>query len=297
MLEHLDNCPVCKSSAIQSAFVCHDHTVSHQAFTIAVCSSCGFHFTNPRPAEQCIGTYYQSEDYISHSDTSKGIINRLYHQIRKRNLAFKHNLALQYAPQKGALLDIGCGTGYFPEICQKNGWQVTGVEPDAGARKLATQKLNQAVFDDFLAMPAAPSSYQIVTMWHVLEHIHQLDATLQKIHQILAPNGTLIIAVPNCASYDAQLYGKEWAAYDVPRHLYHFTPSTMKVLLKRMNFEAVNTVGMVFDAYYIAMLSEKYKNGKINWWSALKNGFQSNAKAEKDGNYSSVIYIAKKINS
>jgi SAM-dependent methyltransferase len=296
MFETITHCPVCQSTHFRPYLICKDYTTSGEEFQIMVCEHCGFKCTNPRPDEANIGKYYQAQDYISHSNTKRGLINFLYHWIRWFVLGKKIKLINLLAGNSSKkLLDYGCGTGYFLHASQKSGWQVQGIEPDAGARKIAQELTNTEVLSDIFDSKLNGQSFQIITLWHVLEHVHRLRETLQRLKDLLAQDGTLLIAVPNHTSWDGQHYGEYWAGYDVPRHLHHFDPMTLNFMMRGMGFEYIEKKPMYFDAYYISLLSEKYKNGKTNYWRAFWNGWKSNAVAKKnDDNYSSLIYIFRK---
>ncbi len=293
MLIELKICPVCSGTELSNHLSIKDHSISGEVFNTSVCKSCSFKFTNPMPSEETIGRYYQSENYISHSDTNKGIINKLYHLVRKQSLKSKIALINSNTSKKGMLLDIGCGTGYFLQTCKEDGWKIEGMEPDPLARALAEKNTSQKLHTDLFAIQET-NKYDVITLWHVLEHVHKLNESIQHIHKLLKENGTLIIAVPNCLSYDAVTYSTNWAAYDVPRHLYHFTPKDMDILLTKHNFTNTVTKPMLFDSFYVSMLSDKYKYGKTNYFRAFLNGFKSNQKAKTTGNYSSLIYVFKK---
>lgn len=289
-------CPACKSNSIRFVFTAKDYTVSEETFDIWQCNECTLRFTQDVPNAESIGKYYQSGNYISHSDTKQGIINRLYHSVRNITLKQKRKW-VQKATNlpTGMLLDIGAGTGAFAAEMKKANWTVTALEPDETARNIAKNKhglvLQQS--DDLFAQTA--ESFDAITLWHVLEHVHQLNDYLQTFQKILKPNGRLIIAVPNYTSLDATYYKEYWAAYDVPRHLYHFSPASMKQLFALYNFDVIEMKPMPFDAFYVSMLSEQYKTGKNKFVSAFWVGLQSNLKASgKPDKSSSVIYIAKK---
>ena len=289
-LETLSACPICKHTELTSFLTCKDYTVSQEDFSIVACKNCGFRFTNPRPREEAIGRYYQSENYISHSNTKKGLVDKVYHLVRNYTLKSKLNLLNSLGTKSKKLLDIGCGTGMFIKVCQDNGWQVTGVEPDEGVRQLATDQTKTEIESTIWELDQS-AKYDVITMWHVLEHVHQLEKYTLWLSQHLNPNGKLVIAVPNLESLDAQTYKEKWAAYDVPRHLYHFRQQDIKHLFELRDFKIEQTLPMYFDSFYVSMLSTKYKEGKTNYLEAVMSGLKSNWKAVKTKEYSSLIYI------
>ncbi|MBL7932104.1 MAG: class I SAM-dependent methyltransferase [Bacteroidia bacterium] len=285
------NCPVCKQTDFKPFITCKDYTVSKENFQIASCTSCGFKFTNPIPDISKLGDYYKSEDYISHSNTKQGIISKLYHAVRNYTLKGKLKLISEYV-SRGTLLDYGCGTGMFLKVCQDAGWKVQGMEPDAGARRIASEmKVKTYADKSELAPVLGERSVDIITLWHVLEHVTDLEDTLTFFKSRLSKNGALMIAVPNHNSFDAKHYKEFWAAYDVPRHLYHFEPKTISKLLAQHGFVLEKIVPMKFDSFYVSMLSEKYKTGSIRYLNAFINGLKSNLKAGSEMNYSSIIYV------
>lgn len=291
-----DSCPVCHSAKIGFVLTAVDQTVSKEKFEIWECDSCSHRFTQSIPSMPEIGKYYKSEDYISHSESNKGLINRLYHNIRKITLRSKRNLVERSTGRSGgAILDLGAGTGAFLHTMKDAGWKVNGLEPDTQARENAKNKYGVELeeLDQFMSWPS--QSCDAVTMWHVLEHVHELHPYLDKLREILKPGGRIFIAVPNYTSYDAKVYGEAWAAYDVPRHLYHFSPRSMGQLLKAHDLELEKIKPMWFDSFYVSMLSEGYKYGSSNIFKAIWNGFVSNLKTlvNKD-RCSSLIYIIRK---
>lgn len=294
MLETLENCPVCASHNFEEEVVAKDHTVSQEKFRIVKCQNCGFLFTNPRPSEKAIAKYYDSDAYISHSNTKKGVINKIYHIVRKRALKSKLKL-INSLSERGKILDAGCAIGAFLEVCQKDTWQVAGIEPDTSARKIAQNTLNINIYESILEADFADNEFQMITLWHVLEHIHQLDASIEKLKKWLAPKASLLIAVPNANAHEKNKFGAFWAAYDVPRHLYHFTPETFEKLMQKHNLKVVKHFPMFYDSYYISLLSQRYQHGKANYLKALIQGYQSNQWAKKNAqNYSSLIYQIEK---
>lgn len=293
MLE-LKHCPICGGSAFHPFLTCKDYTVSKKDFNIVSCSSCNFKFTNPRPADVELGDYYKSEDYISHSNTKKGLVSRVYHLVRNYTLRGKVKLISKYV-SRGTILDYGCGIGMFLKTCKDAGWRTFGMEPDPGARSIASgMGVETAPDKQALAAQMENQKADIITLWHVLEHVTDIPETLGFFRDNLNEKGTLIVAVPNYTSYDARYYGQYWAAYDVPRHLYHFEVNTVSRLLSPYGFKLKECLPMKFDSFYVSMLSEKYRKGSINYFNAFIRGFISNVKAGKPENYSSVIYVFQK---
>ncbi|HXB44992.1 MAG TPA: class I SAM-dependent methyltransferase [Puia sp.] len=289
-------CPCCGSLVLHKALVAKDNLVSEKEFEIWQCADCTLRFTQNVPDENTISEFYQSADYISHSGTNKGAINRLYHFVRKLTLADKRRLILSVTQiDNGSLLDIGAGTGAFVSHMQSNGWQATGLEPDEAARQnaLAVNKVNLLTPDALFAFPA--DSFEVITLWHVLEHIHNLHDYVEQLKKILKPGGNIFIAVPNYTSYDGGFYKGFWAAYDVPRHLYHFSPEAMFQLLGMHNLQLLATRVMWYDSFYISLLSEKYKKKSNSLIRGIFVALISNLQAFVDKERcSSLIYIVGK---
>ena len=288
-------CICCGHATLIPVLTVTDHSVSGEQFPIWECSACGFRITGHAPDAAHIGPYYVSEDYISHTNTSRGLINQLYQWARVFTLRQKKKLLTTTSGKlKGNLLEVGAGTGYFAETMQQAGWQVTALEPDAGAREIASQRAGLHLLSSEHLFELHSSDFDIITLWHVLEHVHELSAYLQNFHRLLRKDGHLIIAVPNYTSPDAHHYGANWAAYDVPRHLYHFSPDSMRKLLAAHQLELVAIRPMWLDAFYVSLLSEKYAKGGNNFVSGFLQGAVSNLKALVKGkNTSSLIYIAR----
>lgn len=287
----LNHCPLCHSGQFNLYKSCTDFTVSKETFSIVSCTNCGLKFTNPRPAEEDLHTYYESEDYISHTNKGNSLLHNLYKLARVYTMQDKSKLLRKWSP-KGKLLDIGCGTGEFALYNKQLGWSVSGVEVNDKARRQAEEKLRQPLYPGLQEVPE--EKFQAITLWHVLEHLGELEESCRQITNLLDPKGTLIVAVPNCESYDARYYQEYWAAYDVPRHLYHFTPPTMERLWAKFGLKIKAVLPMKLDAYYVSMLSEKYKTGHTHMAKAAWIGLKSNVKARQDMNYSSLIYIISK---
>jgi SAM-dependent methyltransferase len=290
----ITSCPVCDSQAFQPFQQCEDFTVSHETFKLIVCEGCSFLITSPRPDETNLPKYYQSINYISHSKDSSTIFDKLYRLIRDFAIDWKINLIRKYHPHHISILDLGAGTGSFLKQCHKKGWTITGVEPSQQARSIANEELSNSVKKD---LNETTGQFQVITLWHVLEHIPNLDEILSQLKSKLTTDGTMFIAVPNHKSADAHHYRNYWAGYDVPRHLWHFNQSVIKKLIGKYGFKLVETVPMKLDAYYVSMLSETYIANRRNLFTFVKgliSGFNSNLRARKNSEYSSLIYIIKR---
>lgn len=266
-----------------------DYTASHEKFKIVKCRNCGFLYTNPRPDIGTIGSYYKSENYISHSDTSKGLVNKLYKIVRTFTLKSKLKLVSPFIADK-RLLDIGAGTGAFINEVKQAGYNVIGIEPDADAVKVAQTNYSIKLLPEAELLNLEPASFDVITMWHVLEHVPLLHKRIEELKTLLSPNGAIFIAVPNHESYDASYYREHWAAYDVPRHLYHFDKQTIVRLFDRFNLELYGIKTMPFDGFYVSMLSEQYKSGRMNMLKGFLTGFKSMISGRRN-NTSSLIYI------
>lgn len=265
-----------------------DHTVSNKEFTLRYDPKYHMYFTHPKPLQEELPAYYESADYISHTDGKRSFTELLYQGVKKLTLSQKRKIIGKYQSHKGLVLDLGCGTGDFISYLNKNHWNVIGVEPIPKARHLAVKK-GLRVCSNIGDLET--SHFDTITMWHVLEHVYHLDKQLTWLKDHLSEKGNIFIAVPNFESWDAQYYGTYWAAYDVPRHLYHFSHKAIAMLFQDVGLELVETIPMKFDAYYVSLLSEKYKTGNRNYVRALRSGFISNYKAKRSGNYSSKIYV------
>lgn len=267
-----------------------DFLVSGEEFSLVLNQEYGFLETRPQPERKDIAKYYQSEEYISHTDSKKGAIAFLYQKVRSYSLVQKVKLISKLNSGKGTLLDIGAGTGEFLRVAQKKGWVVSGVEPNEGAREFAQDK--NIPLDESIAVPEG-KTFDVVTLWHVLEHMPDLQNTIHKTQQLVKEGGTLIIAVPNFNSFDAKYYKNYWAAFDVPRHLWHFSRDAMSKIFSS-ELELVKTKPMIFDSFYVSLLSEKYRSGNSFSIKAFFIGLLSNLKAWKNKEYSSLIYCYKK---
>lgn len=271
-----------------------DHSVSGQTFLLFCNEEFDMLETFPRPEGNALASYYKSEDYISHTDSKRNLFEKVYHLVREFSLKQKLRLINKYSSHSKILLDIGCGTGDFLATAQNAGWEINGVEPDSRARAIANQKTNNKIKDVDALNEFENGSFDVITLWHVLEHLPNLHEQIETLDKLLKPDGTLVIAVPNFKSHDARHYKDFWAAYDVPRHLWHFSQTSISKLFSKRNIQVIDTKPMKFDSYYVSLLSEKYKTGRMKILNAFFRGLISNMKAKRSGEYSSLIYILKK---
>lgn len=294
-MEYLSACPVCQEKNFNPYLACEDHTVSHETFHLQKCQRCGFVVTNPRPTEAELPKYYLSEAYISHSDKSLSLIDQVYKLSRTFTLKWKYALIHKHCVTKpSSVLDYGCGTGAFLQKCKNHQLKISGVEPSPVARAQAMERTSGDIVS---SIDEVTGRFDAITLWHVLEHVSNLHETITSLKKHLHENGTMFIAVPNLHSKDAHRYKQYWAGYDVPRHLWHFSRNTMEMLLTRHHLKLTNVVPMRLDAYYVSLLSEKYINGNNSisgMAQAALQGLSSNRSAKKNGEYSSLIYIARK---
>ena len=270
-----------------------DHSVSGEEFKLLYNEDFDFLETFPQPSLEQLPKYYKSDDYISHTDSQRNLFENVYHLIRKISLKRKLKLINSFSSNEKKLLDVGCGTGDFLQIAQKNKWTVSGIEPNEKARTIANTKTSNSVFEVDYLLKIKPNSFNVITLWHVLEHLPKLDEHISILKSLLKPEGTLIIAVPNYNSYDAKYYKEFWAAYDAPRHLWHFSQSSVSKLVEKEKMKVVKILPMKFDSYYVSLLSEKHKSGWMNIFNAFRIGWLSNFKAKHSSEYSSLIYCIK----
>ena len=267
-----------------------DYSVSKETFDLYYDENLDMLITHPQPSLENLGKYYESEDYISHTDNKRSLFEKLYHFIKSIALKNKLNLINSLQTKKGKILDIGAGTGDFLLVAKNNGWQVTGVEPSQKAKEIAKGKGVSFVEQ---TSELENHSFDVITMWHVLEHVPDLDAQIKELKRVLKPSGTLLVAVPNFKSFDANHYGKFWAAFDVPIHFWHFSKTAIKLLFEKEEMKLEKALPMKFDSFYVSLLSEKYKSGKMNFVRAFFIGLRSNWEARQNFEYSSHIYVLK----
>lgn len=302
------NSPI-NNNTLKPYLKCIDHTVSKKEFSILIDESSELLVTSPRPTNESLGAYYKSENYISHTDSQQSLFDKIYHVVKRYSIAKKVKLIdgfFDHNPSKKTILDVGCGTGDFLLACQKRDYNIFGVEPNEKAKTLAENKLRISVNESnsktkfesknifaFIEELDVTQKFDCITLWHVLEHVPNLTEYISSLKKFLKPNGTLLIAVPNHKSFDATYYGKFWAAFDLPRHLWHFSKKSISLLFEKENMKVTRTIPMKFDSFYVSLLSEKYQTKKSNPFKAFYIGLKSNIKAKKTKEYSSHIYIIK----
>lgn len=292
-MTEIKECPICQGTSLKPHLTCKDYTVSGESFPVQKCYECDFLITTPRPDR--LDPYYLSNDYLSHADQAKNLFGHIYGIARKMTTRWKvKTLEKLHQGSSPRVLDFGCGAGVFLSACKKQGWSISGVEPSATARTIASRNTAEDIASDIADIRG---NFDLITMWHVLEHVPDLDVTINNLKERLNPNGHLVVAVPNHNSLDAKHYGQIWAAYDVPRHLWHFSQNAMTKLLAKHGMKIKETIPMKLDAFYVSMLSEKYKRNTHSMFGMLvatAKGMQSNIYSGKAKEYSSLIYIATK---
>jgi len=265
-----------------------DYSVSQEYFELHLDSKYGLLKTFPIPAD--LDKYYQSEDYISHTDTKRSLFEKIYYFVKQYTLYRKEKLIRFYSKQNGTLLDIGTGTGDFLNYASKKKWKTTGFEPNNKAKELARQK---GVFLVESTTELTENAFDVITLWHVLEHIPDLEKQLLELKRLCKPNGHIIVALPNYKSYDAKYYKEFWAGFDVPRHVWHFSKMAIEKLFSEKHIVLEKIYPMCFDSFYVSLLSEKYKTGKMNFLKALVIGTLSNLNGMLSKEFSSHIYVFK----
>ncbi len=296
MSERLSKCPLCKSARFLNYSEITDFAVTGEKFILCKCSDCQLLFTNPRPGQTEIGPYYNFPEYFSHEDKAKSITQWIYQKVRNYNISKKVDFIEQYK-KKGKLLDYGCGTGEFLRAAKSKGWKVAGIEPNDKARHQANLKLKDRIKES-IEETDQNTRYDIITLFHVLEHIHDLRKTTKRVLNHLKSSGYILIAVPNHDSWDGKKYGKFWAGWDIPRHLYHFNSNSITAFKDEFGLELIETKPMKFDSFYVSLLSEGYLDKEApllkKYWNAFFAGLKSNKMASKPGEYSSNIFVFKR---
>lgn len=288
-----EKCPWCGSEKTQIHLWLKDEFLTKEDFQIHECKQCGLLFTEPHPTKEKIVEYYKSEEYYSHQENKKGFIPKLYETVKSINLKKKCRMATE-GMCSGKVLDIGCGVGDFLHQMEKEGWSGMGAEPSEDAKNIAQRRTNGQIVSPEELPDLPDKSYDLITMWHVLEHVDDLKWEVEQLERLLKQGGRLVLALPNFKSFDAEYYKQYWAGYDVPRHLYHFCRSSIANIFKPTKLKHTKTDKLIWDAYYISYMSEKYQNHAMPLAKGAIRGLQSNWKARKNGQWSSLVYIFEK---
>ena len=279
----------------------NDHLVTGRKFDILKNPETTILETHPRPTKEELPTYYDSENYTSHNDKSAGIVSFCYRIIKSistsRKIRIGQNSLSKNTPQnKPRLLDVGCGTGDFLYSCLKKGWQINGIENNKNAKNNSRTEVSSFIFDDFEFLKSQPERFDIITMWHSLEHILDLKQTIVDMKKLLTNKGVIVVACPNHKSFDAIFYKESWAAYDLPRHLWHFDKDSISKLFVEHNMQLTKTLPMYWDSFYISILSEKIISKKNKFLKGVIVGLLSNVSAMFSKEHSSLIYVFNKEN-
>ncbi|WP_276368218.1 class I SAM-dependent methyltransferase [Chryseolinea sp. H1M3-3] len=291
------NCPICNGKNFVPYLQCCDHSVTQETFSLIKCTKCGLVITSPRPDDLEIQKYYASSTYISHLGTAQTLLDRIYLFARSFTLRWKWSIVERniLPTLEKKILDFGCGTGEFLRTAKQHSWNVAGVEPSENARTQASPEVFNHIKSSLPNF--SNQTFNVITLWHVLEHVSDLDSTIGDLKNHLTQEGTLFIAVPNHSSWDGKHYQEKWAGYDVPRHFWHFNSKNMLMLLENHSLELVEIIPMRLDAFYISLLSEKYSHNRMSAVGLIKAFFYgcfSNVNAKKNNEYSSLIYVARK---
>ncbi|MCX6330261.1 MAG: class I SAM-dependent methyltransferase [Bacteroidia bacterium] len=293
---HYDRCPLCSSVEIEDYLLTRDYFLSRETFKLVKCSGCGFIFTQDHPDANNIDRYYASDDYISHNESATGFLNNLYRLSRRLMLKRKRAIVKNFTGlRKGTILDTGSGTGHFLSVMKEAGWTAKGVEINDKAREFSVSTFGLEVISPEQLSSLPSGSFDCITLWHVLEHFEEPFRYASEILRLLKPGGSCILALPNCQSFDAEHYKEFWAAYDVPRHLWHFTPVTLGIFAEKTGFNLKCTKSLPPDVFYISSLSEKYKGSNLSLIAGMINGLWFSLKSIFNKNRSSsLIYFIKK---
>jgi 2-polyprenyl-3-methyl-5-hydroxy-6-metoxy-1,4-benzoquinol methylase len=284
-------CQLCGSNEHDHYLRSADYFFTKEEFDIVKCKECGFLYTDPIPNENLIGSYYESSNYLSHQAENKNLTAWIYRTIRNINVKKKFSLVQKFKPD-GNVLEIGTGTGELLNYFQQKGWKTIGIEPNENACEYARSTYGLDISDENRLNELKLKSFDVIMLWHVLEHVYDLRTRMKQIKNLLKETGFIFIAVPNINSPDFKKYGKYWAGLDLPRHLYHFNENSIRKLLQNHALKLISSYPMKFDAFYVSLLGERYLGNSAPYFRAFFNGYNANLKAKKENNYSSMIFVA-----
>jgi len=252
-MENVD-CIICNST-INSPYIEVLDRFSCKSFQIVKCE-CGFKFLSPRPKFSGITYYYENDDYDPHRLENKSIFHTVYGWVQKIALRWKFKHISKFI-RSGNLLDIGGGGGRFCSYFKSKGWRVSLQDNSSKARFLA----QEADIETYTLLSEIQSQqFDLITMWHSLEHIHAIDALFQNVNRLTSDDGFLVVAVPNINAPERKFLGKDWAPWDAPRHLYHFNYAQLSKLLRKYGWKIEFSMPMIQDTPYNILLSLNIKS-------------------------------------
>ena len=294
--QDFEPCPLCGASEQIPYANCTDFTVSKESFTLMRCQSCGVVYTLDPPSEEQMCRYDKLNLKLKLGDSPTGLTSRLYYHVRSRMLRKKARIVESQAYRtSGSLLNYGAKTGFFSHKMERRGWKVTSVEKYHEERLFSLEMFHHRMIDvpDMALLQAG--TFDVITMWHVFEHSHHPNELLDRFYELLRPGGILVMACPNIRSTDAMHYGPYWAAYDVPRHLWHFNPNSITGLAYRHGFTLMHHEKMPYDRFYISILSERHLRHRMAFLRGMLQGLRSwRISITKRGRSSSLVYVFRK---
>ena len=294
--QDFNSCPLCGAYGQTPYADCTDFTVSRESYILMRCPECGMVYTSNPPKECDTSKYDKLDLKLKLGDSPAGLIHKLYYYIRLRMLSRKaHIVESQSYRTGGSLLNYGAKTGYFSHKMERRGWKVTSIEKYHEERLFSLEMFHHRMFDVPEMDRLHPETFDVITLWHVFEHCYDPNGLLDKFYKLLRPTGILIMACPNIRSTDAMHYGPYWAAYDVPRHLWHFNTTSLSELAHKHGFTLMHRERMPFDCFYISILSEKHKRHKMAFLRGILYGFHCwlVSLAHPDSS-SSMVYVFRK---
>lgn len=267
-----------------------DYLVTGNSFEVRLDQQTQIAYTHPQPNEEELGQYYASEEYISHGNKKRSVIERIYAIAQNIMLKQKEQWLTKHSTQNKRYLDFGCGTASLVAYLNGKNWDSYGVEPSEKARNFSA--VAERLYPSIEELPQ--KEFDAIALWHVLEHLPDPAKFLKTFYDRLDQQGHLFLALPNFNSYDAKHYGNFWAAYDVPRHLRHFSARGIIQLCEENGFAFVESKGLAFDAFYVSYLSEQHQKNKFAFIKGMMVGCWSNLLALFTQEYSSKLYVFKK---